>query len=142
LWFGNLVRPARWQDIWLNEGWAVYATWLWQDDRGTRPLNVAFQSVIDRPESFWLINIADPGPMGLFETAVYQRGGATLHALRAEVGDEAFFAGARLWLDRYRDSSATTEQFQAVYEEVSGKSLGAFFDEWLRAPVKPAVHLP
>jgi aminopeptidase N len=142
MWFGNLVSPARWQDIWLNEGWAVYATWLWQDHRGTRSMDAAFQSVMVRPDSFWLLDISDPGPTGLFETAVYQRGGAALHALRAEVGDEAFFAGARLWLDRYRDSAATTEQFQAVYEEVSGMPLGAFFDEWLRAPVKPTVYLP
>ena len=62
-----------------------------------------------------------------------------VHALRLEIGDAAFFAGARLWLERYNDSTATTEDFQAVYEQVSGRDLGEFFDTWLRTPSKPAL---
>ncbi|HYI51753.1 MAG TPA: M1 family aminopeptidase, partial [Microbacterium sp.] len=72
-----------------------------------------------------------------FATQVYNRGAATLHALRIELGDEAFFAGARLWLQRYNDSTATSEDFQAVYEEVSGKDLDGFFQIWLRGTEKP-----
>ena len=92
---------------------------------------------IPADDPFWELTIADPGPLGLFVDPVYDRGAATLHALRVEVGDEAFFAGARLWLERYDDSTGTTEDFQAVYEEVSGQDLDAFFDIWVRDPVKP-----
>jgi aminopeptidase N len=53
------------------------------------------------------------------------------------VGDDAFFSGARLWLERYHDSTGTSEDFQAVYEEVSGEDLAGFFQVWLRDPVKP-----
>jgi aminopeptidase N len=68
---------------------------------------------------------------------VYNRGAATLHPLREQVCDEAFFAAAQLWVERYDDADATTEDFEAVYEEVSEQDLSAFFDVWLRTPAKP-----
>ena len=92
---------------------------------------------IPADDEFWNLAIADPGPFGLFLGAIYDRGAATLHALRVEVGDEAFYAAAREWLVRYDDSTGTTEDFEAVYEEVSGQDLGIFFDVWLRTPSKP-----
>ena len=138
-WFGNQVSPARWQDIWLNEGWATYAEWIWTEASGGDPAQARFDDVMSAPASdeFWQVVVADPGPFGLFLGPIYDRGAATLHALRLEVGDETFFAGAQLWLQRFDDSTATTEDFEAVYEEVSGQDLGTFFDVWLRTPSKP-----
>ena len=139
-WLGNAVSPARWQDIWLNEGWATYAEWMWEDHTGGTTAQEAFDDFMTRPanDPYWEVVIADPGPFGLFLGQIYDRGAATLHALRTKVGDSAFFAGAQEWVSRYDDSAATTEDFQAVYEEVSGQELDAFFDIWLRNPVKPA----
>jgi aminopeptidase N len=140
-WFGNAVSPQRWQDIWLNEGWATYASWLWAEERGGDTAQQSFEDVMAIPgdDPFWTTTVADPGPLGLFVDAVYDRGAATLHALRVEVGDAAFLAGAQLWLERYDDEDGTTEDFEAVYDEVSGQDLSAFFDVWLRDPVKPTA---
>ena len=140
-WLGNAVSPERWQDIWLNEGWASYAEWLWTEESGGTTAQARFAEVMDIPESdpFWEVVIADPGPLGLFVAPVYDRGAATLHALRLEVGDTAFFVGARRWIHRYTDSTATTEDFETLYEQASGKDLGQFFDAWLREGSKPDV---
>jgi aminopeptidase N len=140
-WFGDSVSPARWRDIWLNEGWATYCSWLWAEHSGGQSVQAAFDDVLSIPadDGFWTLDVTDPQPLGLFDDAVYDRGAAALHALRLEIGDRAFFAGARLWLTRYEGRTATTEDFQRVYEEVSGRDLGAFLDTWLRTPARPAT---
>jgi aminopeptidase N len=138
-WFGNAVSPERWQDIWLNEGWATYTEWLWSEHQGRDTAQASFDAVMATPadDEFWQLTIADPGPLGLFHGAIYDRGAATLHALRTEIGDRAFFSGARRWLQTFDDSTGTTEDFQRIYERAAHRDLDTFFDVWLRTPAKP-----
>jgi aminopeptidase N len=140
-WFGDSVTPSDWKDIWLNEGWATYIEWLWAEHQGTATIPAQFADAVSYLDANngWTLNIADPGRDELFSAPVYLRGAAALQALREKVGDKAFFAGARLWLNRYKGSTATTADFQAVMEKTSGQSLTTFFNEWLRQNVRPAM---
>ena len=140
-WFGNAVSPHRWADIWLNEGWATYATWTWSEDQGGDTAQEQFEDIMSIPadDEFWETVVADPGPIGLFLSPIYDRGAATLYALREKIGEDAFLAGAREWLSRYDDGTASTADFEALFAEVSGEDLDEFFDVWLHTPEKPTT---
>ena len=81
----------------------------------------------------------NPGPDRLFSASVYQRGALTLHALRLEIGDEAFFEVMKTFANRFAYSNATTMDFIKISEEVSGKALMDLFNEWLYAPIIPDI---
>jgi aminopeptidase N len=139
-WFGDSLHLTRWQDIWLNEGFATYAEWLWDEREGRGTVAQRFEAeTTSRPpdDPFWTVRVGDPGPRGLFDQAVYVRGAMTVHALRTEIGDEAFTRLVRAWTER-AGRGVTTAEFIALAEEVSGRQLDALFTTWLDTPRKPA----
>ena len=90
-------------------------------------------------DEFWQLRIGDPGPTHLFDWPVYLRGAMTLHALRTEVGDRAFFRILRTWAATRKGGTVTTPEFVALAERISGRSLDAFFQTWLFTPGRPEV---
>ncbi len=138
-WFGDLVAVDRWQDIWLNEGFATYAEWLWSEhlDDGT-PQEI-FDDYYAAPLSapYWDPPPGDPGIDQLFDDSVYTRGGMTVHALRVTVGDTAFWRIVRAWLAQNRFATGSTAEFIALAERISGRQLDSLFDAWLFQPGKP-----
>jgi len=231
-WCGDSVTPAAWEHIWLNEGLATYAAYLWQEhtegpqavtaalldryrtlaadyprlsltpaalaarvaalplagsdlapERARRALSALLAGALDPAAVAALVPgdgpvsraslpgllanapfgtlelgmtpwnafvaeiglpgeafaVGDPGPLDLFDWRVYQRGALTLHALRARVGDEAFYEILRAWPARYRYGVATTADFVALCEEVTGADLEAFFQAWLFETALPPI---
>ncbi|MGD8194454.1 M1 family metallopeptidase [Herbiconiux sp. P18] len=141
-WYGDSLSMQRWSDIWLNEGFATYAEWLWAESQGGPTTQEAFQDAYDSipaGDSLWQTEVADPGAAGIFDGAVYTRGAMTLQALRTEVGDPAFLSIIKGWATEHAGTSVSTAQFVDYAESVSGRDLTAFFDTWIYSTGKPAL---
>ncbi len=136
-WVGDAVSPSTWKDIWLNEGFATYAEWLFVERTG----GLSAASIARQYEGEPDFNrpAGDPGSAELFSGSVYIRGGMTLQALRERIGDDAFFEVLRTWVDDHRGSDASTEELIALAEQVAGEQLDDLFDAWLYAPELPAL---
>lgn len=138
-WFGNAVTARQWRDIWLHEGFACYAEWLWAQAcgrEGTAVLAAAHWARLQRlPQDLVL---ADPGPALMFDDRVYKRGALAVHALRLRLGDLAFFRMLRDWVGRYRYASVTTADFVAHLDGYAAEPAGPLLDAWLLSrPLPP-----
>jgi len=144
-WFGDAVGLKVWPDMWLNEGFATFSEWMWDERHGGDTAQANFDALYATPENtvggkdLWF-----PAPKGLkkpsqlFGTPVYERGAMTLQALRQKVGEDTFFTILRTWYADHKYGNATTADFIALSEQVSGQDLTTFFQVWLFTPGKPA----
>ena len=139
-WYGDSVTPRQWSDIWLNEGFATYAEWLWTEHAGgsTVAEQAADVASIPADDGFWTVSVTDPGATGLFDAPIYNRGALTLAQLRSRIGDATFQRLLTRWASSYRHRNASTEDFEALAEQLSGQDLDEFFSAYLVAPEKPA----
>lgn len=139
-WLGNSVTPATWQDIWLNEGFATYCEWLWvEQTQGPAAFDALLRSQYLRMAQAQMGPPARPPADELFGAPVYIRGAWSLHALRRQIGNDAFFALLRAWVTRNQYANVSTADFVALAEEISGQSLAEFFQTWLYSPVVPPL---
>lgn len=139
-WFGNSVSVEGWNEIWLNEGFATYAEWLYEEHEGGDTAQETFDTYWEGPGAeaqFWTTAPGDPGPAQLFSGAVYVRGAMTLHALRRTVGDHAFFEILWEWSTRHASGNVTTADLVALAEQIAGRSLADLFDQWLYRTDRP-----
>jgi aminopeptidase N len=140
-WFGDSVSVESWRDIWLNEGFATYAEWLYGEHTGKKSVDAVFREYYERPvtSSTWSPPPGDPGKDKMFNDSVYLRGAMTLHALRRTVGDQTFYTILREWVREHKDGNGSTEDLIHMAEQVSGTNLSALFRAWLHDKEKPPI---
>lgn len=153
-WFGNYVTPRSWQHLWISEGMATFGEALWAEhvggERAYRQAilsNVNTERAMSRrrsaPRQVGMVShlYSNPDQRFISGDNVYSKGGVVLHMLRMRLGDDAFFAGLRLFLKRHALQQVETDDLRLVFEEVSGQSLQRFFDQWCLRPGHPSIEV-
>lgn len=138
-WFGNSLTLGIWSDIWLHEGFACYAEWLWSERSGGRPADVLARRHHQRLAGVAQdLRLTDPGAETMFDDRLYKRGALALHALRLTLGDGTFFTMIRAWVAEHRFGTVSTELFEE-HAARYGRT-GALLGRWLHGI--PLPHLP
>ncbi|MEV0926018.1 M1 family metallopeptidase [Streptomyces spongiicola] len=136
-WYGNSVSPKQWKDVWLNEAFATYAEWLYDEDFRGVPAQERFEKEFE-DDGNWAFPPSAPPRDDLLGAPVYGRGAMVLHKIRQAVGDDAFFGLLKSWAQKHRHGNASTEDFTAHAEERAGEDLTELWDVWLHGDGRPA----
>ena len=146
-WFGNLVTCESWSNLVLNEGFATYAEYLWKHHyRGVEEadyklyeewLDYYDESVEKKTD---LVRFHYDDEDDLFDSHSYAKGALVLHMLRREVGDEAFFESVRYYLRKHAFSDVEIHHLRLAFEEVTGRDLNWFFNQWFLASGHPELE--
>ena len=147
-WFGNMATEKTFGHLWLSEGFATYFTILYFEnkygkDTAIKMLKEDRQKVIaySKESTKAVVDTEETDYMKLLNPNSYPKGGWVLHMLRSELGDSVFWRSIRKYYARYAGSIADTRDLQKVFEEVSGKDLKQFFDQWLYTTGQPEVEI-
>lgn len=145
--FGNSVSPATWSDLWLNEGHADFYGLLyryergWADSLGLTTMEARMKDTYARGDQWRKTSgpVASPNAANLFDSQRYLGGVLVLYALRQLVGETVFNGIERTFLERFRNSSATTDDYIAVASDVSGTDRSGFLRDWLYGTKTPRM---
>ncbi|WP_169570508.1 M1 family metallopeptidase [Nocardioides insulae] len=137
-WYGDLVTPNDWRDLWMNEGMAMYLQGLWNDESTQCPgCSVEEWQWSEPGDRFESGPPGDYDPDEFGENNVYYGPALMWDAFRTLVGDDTFWRLTREWPQEQADHSTDRETWIAWLEEETGRDLDAFFDEWLMSPDSP-----
>lgn len=146
-WFGNMATEKSFAHLWLSEGFATYMTIYYLESKYGRDTAVKMleedrrQVAAFARKSNRSVVDEDPDFMQLLNTNSYQKGGWVLHMLRQQLGHGVFMKAIKKYYAEYAGSNADTRDLQRVFEQVSGKSLKTFFDQWLYQPGIPRLDI-
>lgn len=145
-WFGNLVTCKDWSHLWLNEGFATYydalhARHLLGEDEFRVQMFENAAGVLGAADRRPMVTRTFNDPLDQFDSRAYPKGAWVLHMLRHQVGEDLFRRGVRLWLERYAHRASTTEEFRAIWEELTGRSFDRFFDQYVYHGLYPELDV-
>ncbi|MGW1287925.1 M1 family aminopeptidase, partial [Streptomyces sp. NPDC002586] len=140
-WYGDSVTPSSWQDMWLNEGFATYAEWLYGEDHGGESAQQTFMDLYNGDnEAIWAYPPAKPSSAAhISDSPVYLRGAMVLQKIRQKVGDDTFYAIIQGWAATHRYGNVDTADFTAYVEKKApGHDFSEIWKDWLYGDGKPA----
>lgn len=139
MWWGDLVGPASWQDLWLNEGFATYCEYLDTEGRNRETIG---EKIPDSSSMDWSRALNDPDYDDLFHLSlVYYRGAWAVHHLRSYLGEEKFWQALLRYRGEHAFSSATSEDLRLAFEDSGGIDLRSFFERFIYAAGRPGISL-
>lgn len=147
-WFGNSTTENDWHHVWLSEGFATYFTNLYIEHiygrerfvkqmLADREKIIRFHQRVNRP----IVDTEIRDPKQVLSPNTYEKAGWVLHMLRQELGDEVFWNGIRQYYTKFAGKNVVSADFQASMEQVSGRDLAAFFQQWLHQAGYPKLAL-
>jgi aminopeptidase N len=139
-WFGDSVTPESWQDMWLNEGFATYAEWLWRAHEGGPGVDKSAAAAFESAANWTFPPATPPTAADVSAAPVYGRGALVLYELRRTIGESAFLRLLKDWPAAHRHGNASTADFTAFCARYTSRDLQPLFAAWLYGNGKPA-HL-
>ncbi len=147
-WFGDLVTAESWSNLTVNESFADYSEYLWTEYKYGRDAADAYQmnamlGYLNNPneKTKHLVRFFYRDKEDMFDQVSYQKGGRILHMLRYELGDSAFFKGIGNYLVQNKFKAAEAHQLRLALEDVSGRDLNPFFNQWYFNSGHPEVSI-
>jgi aminopeptidase N len=146
-WFGDLVTTESWSNLTVNESFANYSEVLWNDYKYGKDAAAAknFEDMENYLRSGSgnkdLVRFHYADKEDMFDAVIYNKGGRILHMLHNFLGDSAFFKGLNIYLTTNKFKSAEAQQLRLAFEEVSGKDLNWFFNQWYYGSGNPKVEI-
>jgi aminopeptidase N len=148
-WFGDYVTCRAWYEGWLNEGFATFFEHVWREKHLGRDeydfgLKVDLDAYVGEAHGRYRRPIVCQdydAPLDLFDRHLYEKGGLVLHGLRMELGDTLFWRGVSTYLTRHARGVVETRDLQRALEDVSGRSLGRLFEQWVYKPGHPEIEI-
>jgi aminopeptidase N len=148
-WFGDYVTCRAWYEGWLNEGFATFFEHVWREknlgsDEYAYGLKVDLDAYVAEAHGRYRRPIVCQdydAPLDLFDRHLYEKGGLVLHALRTELGDALFWRGVNAYLTKHARGVVETRDLQRALEDVSGRSLGRLFEQWVYKPGHPEIEV-
>ncbi|MDG1476029.1 MAG: M1 family metallopeptidase [Vicingaceae bacterium] len=148
-WFGDLVTCESWSNLPLNESFATYGEFLWRehkygDDKAAQGLQSDLNSYlqeVSKGNYKDMVRFDFKSREDMFDRHTYQKGGRILHMLRNYIGDEAFFASLKLYLETNQYTDVEMHQLRLACEKITGEDLNWFFNQWFYAKGHPELNI-